>query len=162
MLKPNNNNGWDSKTLIPQILKLSEDIFQAIKVSIPPEWLTSDMTVAQLRVLLLLHTEGQSRMSSIASTLGVAVSTATGIIDNLVKKELVTRGADTEDRRVVICALSPQGQKIMNRIWALGQLQMEKLLRGLSPEQLEKAKEVAEFLLLNVKSKSTNSDKINR
>ena len=159
MLKPNNNEGQDSKTLIPQILKLSEDIFQAIKVSIPPEWLTSDMTVAQLRVLLLLHTEGQSRMSSIASTLGIAVSTATGIIDNLVKKELVTRGADPEDRRVVICALSPQGQETMNRIWALGRLQMEKLLHGLSSEQLEKAKEVAQFLLLNVKSRSLNSNK---
>jgi len=47
----------------------------------------TDMTVAQLRVLLLLQTEGQSRMSSIAGTLGIAVSTATGIIDNLVKKE---------------------------------------------------------------------------
>ena len=94
MLTPNNNKGRDSKTLVPQILKLSEDIFQAIKLSIPPEWLTSDMTVAQLRVLLLLHTEGPSRMSSIAATLGIAVSTATGIIDNLVKKELVTRGAD--------------------------------------------------------------------
>jgi hypothetical protein len=55
----------------------------------------------------------------------------------------------------VICALSPPGQEIINRIWAQGQSQMEKLLRGLSIEQLQKAKEVAEFLLLNVKSQST-------
>jgi DNA-binding MarR family transcriptional regulator len=150
MLKPNNNKEPDSKTLVPQILKLSEDIFQEIKLSIPPEWLTSDMTVAQLRVLLLLHTEGQSRMSSIASTLGIAVSTATGIVENLVKKELVTRGTDTEDRRVVICALSAQGQETINRIWALGQFQMEKLLHGLSVEDLKKAHEVAEILLRNV------------
>ena len=91
MSTPNNNENQDSKTLVTQILKLSEDIFQAIKLSIPPEWLSSDMTVAQLRVLLLLHTEGPSRMSSIATTLGIAVSTATGIIDNLVKKDLVIR-----------------------------------------------------------------------
>jgi len=157
MLKPNNGKEPDSKILVTHILKLSEDIFREIKLSVPPEWLTSDMTVAQLRVLLLLHAEGQSRMSSIASSLEIAVSTATGIMDNLVKKELVTRGADTEDRRVVICALSPQGQETINRIWALGQFQMEKLLRGLSPEQLAKAKEVAEFLLLNVKSQDVNS-----
>jgi DNA-binding MarR family transcriptional regulator len=151
MSTPNNVENQDSKTLVNQILKLSADIFQTIGLSIPPEWLASDMTVAQLRVLLLLHTEGQSRMSSIAGNLGIAVSTATGIIDNLVKKKLVKRSADIEDRRVVICALSPQGQEIINRMWAQGQLQMEKLLRGLSPEQLEKAKEVAEFLLVNVK-----------
>ena len=156
MLTPNYNTGIDSQTLIPQILKLSENIFHEIKLSIPPEWLTSDMTVAQLRVLLLLHTEGPSRMSSIAATLGIAVSTATGIIDNLVKKGLVTRRDDTEDRRVVICSLSVHGQQIINHMWALGQHQMEKLLRGLSTEQLEKAKEVAEFLLLNAQSQSGN------
>ena len=79
MLRPNNNKARDSKTLVRQILKLSADIFQAIKLRIPPEWLMSDMTVAQLRVLLFLYTDGQSRMSSIASSLGIAVSTATGV-----------------------------------------------------------------------------------
>ena len=152
---PKNNTVADSQTLVLQILKLSEDIFHEIKLSIPPEWLSSDMTVAQLRVLLLLHTEGQSRMSSIAANLGIAVSTATGIIDNLVKKKLVIRSADIEDRRVVICSLSPQGQEIISRMWALGRFQMEKLLRGLSPEQLQKAEEVAEFLLANVKLQGT-------
>jgi DNA-binding MarR family transcriptional regulator len=107
-------------------------------------------------VLLLLHTEGPSRMSSIAATLGIAVSTATGIIDNLVRKELVIRSADTEDRRVVICGLSPRGQAVINSIWIYGQLQMKKLLNGLSPEQLEKAKEVAEMLLANVKTQRVN------
>ena len=160
MLTTNNNRERYIETLISQILNLSEDIFQTIKLSLPPEWLTSDMTVAQLRVLLLLHTEGQSRMSSIASNLGIAVSTVTGITDNLVKKELVTRQDDPEDRRVVICSLSMKGQKIMNHIWIQGQLQMKKLLNGLSPEQLEKAKEVAEILLLNAKTQSSNSTKL--
>jgi DNA-binding MarR family transcriptional regulator len=155
MSSPNNNENSDSKTLVTQILKLSEDIFQTIKLGVPTEWLMSDMTVAQLRVLLLLHTEGETRMSTIASILGIAVSTATGIIDNLVKKELVTRSADIGDRRVVICALSPQGQEIINRIWAQGQFQMEQLLRGLTIEQLGKAKEVVEFLLVNVKLQGT-------
>jgi len=155
MSVPNNNERRNNKILIPQILEVSANIFHTMGLSIPPEWLSSDMTVAQLRVLLLLHTESETRMSSIASTLGIAVSTATGIIDNLVKKDLVIRSADTGDRRVVICALSPPGQEIINRIWAHGQSQMEKLLRGLSTEQLQKAKEVAGFLLLNVKSQST-------
>ena len=151
MSAPNNSQDQDNK-LVPQILRLSEEIFRAIKLSIPPEWLMTEMTVAQLRVLLLLHTEGETRMSTIAGTLGIAVSTATGIIDNLVKKELVTRSADSEDRRVVICTLSRQGQETMNSIWAQGRFHMERLLRGLTVEQLEKAKEVAEFLLLNTQS----------
>src|SRR5208283_998389 len=156
MLTPNINRKNDSKNLVKQILYASENIFQVMGITIPPEWLMTDMTVAQLRVLLLLHTEGPSRMSSIAATLGIAVSTATGIIDNLVRKELVIRSADTEDRRVVICGLSPRGQEIINSIWISGQLKMKKLLNGLSPEQLEKAKEVAEMLLANVKTQRVN------
>jgi DNA-binding MarR family transcriptional regulator len=98
-------------------------------------------------------------MSSIAGTLGIAVSTATGIIDNLVKKELVLRSADPEDRRVVICALSPLGQQTIDRIWTTGRLQMEKLLQGLNEEQLAKAKEVAEMLLINVQSQNPDNSK---
>ena len=157
MPEPNINKTKNSKILVKQILNASENIFQVMGITIPPEWLMTDMTVAQLRVLLLLHTEGPSRMSSIAGTLGIAVSTATGIIDNLVKKELVTRSADAEDRRVVICGLSPRGQEVINSIWIYGQLQMKKLLNGLSPEQLEKAREVADMLLMNVKTQSAKS-----
>jgi DNA-binding MarR family transcriptional regulator len=155
-MRPNNNREQDNEALISRILKLSEDIYRTIKLSVPPEWLTSDMTVAQLRVLLILHAEGPSQMSSIASSLGITVSTATGILDNLVRKELVIRGADPKDRRLVICTLSPQGQETINRMWTLGQSQMKKLLQGLSVEQLKKAEEVAEFLLANVMSKSNN------
>jgi DNA-binding MarR family transcriptional regulator len=155
-MKPNKTPGQDSETLVRHILKLAEDIYRAIKLIVPADWLTSDMTVAQLRVLLVLYTEGASRMSAIASSLDIAVSTATGIVDNLVKKGLVIRGADPEDRRLVICTLSPQGQETINRLWALGRFQIEKLLRGLSLEQLKKAAEVAEFLFGNVTSKSAN------
>ena len=159
MPETNINQVKDNKNLVTQILQVSENIFQVMGITIPPEWLMSDMTVAQLRVLLLLQTEGPSRMSSIAGTLGIAVSTATGIIDNMVKKELVTRSADVEDRRVVICGLSPKGQEIINRIWIYGQLQMKKLLNGLTPAQLEKTKEVADFLLRNAQLQSVNSNK---
>jgi DNA-binding MarR family transcriptional regulator len=118
-LKPIKTLEKDNKTLTHHILKLSEDIFQIIKFRVPPDWLTSGITVAQLRVLLILRTEGPSQMSSIASSLGIALPTATGIVDNLVRKELVTRGADPEDRRLVICKLSSKGQKTINRVWSL-------------------------------------------
>jgi len=142
-----------NETIIRHILKIAEDIYRTIKLSVPPEWLTSDMTVAQLRFLLLLYSEGPSQMSSIASSLGVAVSTATGIVDNLVKKGLVIRRADPQDRRLVICTLSPQGKETINRMWTLGRSQIKELLQGLSIEQLEKTSKVAEFLLDNVRAK---------
>jgi DNA-binding MarR family transcriptional regulator len=137
------------QALIQHILKLSEEIYNMLIPSLPREWLESDVTVAQLRVILVLHTEGPSRMSSIASAIGVALSTATGIVDHLVRKGLVLRDADPQDRRLVICKLSPEGQELANRLWTWGQSQIEKLLESLTAEQLQKAAEVTEFLHSN-------------
>src|SRR4030042_5939280 len=108
-------NNKEYQALLGQILKTAEEIFQGVRTIIPSEWLTSDITVAQLRVLLVLYTQGPSRMSTIASIVGVAISTATSIVDNLVKKGRVIRSDDPEDRRLVICSLSPEGQALITR-----------------------------------------------
>lgn len=150
------SNNKESRVLIKRILKLAEEIFREVKPIIPSEWLTSDVTVAQLRVLLVLYAQGSSRMSSIASRIGIAISTATSIVDNLVKKSLVVRSDVPEDRRLVICTLSPEGKKLINRLWMLGRAQIEKLLQGLTLEQLKKAVEVAGFILSSAQSNSTN------
>jgi len=136
--------------LVQYILKLSEDIYKKLTPGFPEEWLSSDLTVAQLRVLLILRTERSVKMSRIASNTGTALSTATGIVDNLIKKDLVIRDTDPNDRRVVICKLSPEGEKIMDKLWEMGQLQIKKLLDGLNLKKLGDAAKVAEFLLSNI------------
>jgi DNA-binding MarR family transcriptional regulator len=141
------------QALVRHILKLTAKIYDALKPNIPVEWLSSDLTVAQLRVLLVLHDSGPSRMSFIASVLNIALSTATGIMDNLVKKGLALREADLQDRRLVICKLSPEGQNLINGLWVSGQFQMERLLEGLTSEQLEKTADVALMLFDNISTK---------
>jgi DNA-binding MarR family transcriptional regulator len=140
----------DKKALVRQILELSEGIFKAIPLNIPAEWLSSDITVAQLRLLLVLQTQGPSRMSAIASALEIALPTATGVVDNLVRKGLVVREADAQDRRLVICKLSAEGQNLISRLWLSGQFQMERLFEGLTIEELGKAAAVARLLFDNV------------
>lgn len=145
----------EREELVQQILKLSEDIYNSIPLDIPGEWLESDLSVAQLRVLLVLQSQGPSRMSSIASVIGVTLPTVTGIVDNLVKKKLVIRENTPQDRRLVICKLSSRGQDLINKLWMSGRFQMENLLDGLTTEQLEKAHEVARILYENISRKSS-------
>jgi len=136
--------------LVRQILERAEDIYNMLSPGIPAEWFSSDLTVAQLRVLLVLHSAGPSRMSAIASVLDIALPTATGIVDKLVKKGLVIRETDNQDRRLVICRLSSAGQDSINRLWTSSQFQMERLLEGLNEEELERAAEVADMLFNNL------------
>jgi DNA-binding MarR family transcriptional regulator len=142
------------RELVAEILKIAEDIVGVVPMGIPLEYLNSDMTIAQLRILLVLQTQGPSRMGSIASITGVTLPTATGVVENLVRKELVIREKDPQDRRLVICKLSPEGQELINKLWTSGRFQMENLLEGLTVEQLEKAREVARILLENAVRKA--------
>jgi DNA-binding MarR family transcriptional regulator len=148
----------DEAGLVKEILELSGDIFDAMSPDIPEEWLSLDLTLAQLRVLLVLRAQGPCRMSDIAAVLGIALSTATGIVDNLVRKELAVRETEPQDRRLVICRLSDQGQELINRLWMSGQFQIGRLLEGLTRTQLEKAADVARMLLANL-SRKTLGDK---
>jgi len=143
--------------LVKIILELSGNIFNAMSPDIPAEWLSIDLTLAQLRVLLVLKAQGSRKMSAIAAVLGIALPTATGIVDNLVRKGFAVREADPQDRRLVICKLSRQGQELINRLWTSGEFHIERLLEGLMPQQLEKAADVAQMLFDNL-SRKTDGD----
>ena len=51
-------------------------------------------------------------MNELASALDVSMSRATGLIDRLVDKDLVSRWPDPEDRRSVLCTLTEQGMEL--------------------------------------------------
>ncbi len=85
-------------------------------------------------------------MSSLAAAARVVPSSATGIVDNLVGRGLVSREDDPRDRRRVICQLSPEGQAMIDSLWTWGRSQVEKLLTGLDENQLEYACEVTESI----------------
>ena len=145
-----------SQELTRRLLGLSDKIYRSLEPGIPHErlsmWLSSDLTVAQLRVLLLLHTEGPMRMSAVATHLGIALSTATGFVDKLVAKDMVVREDDPEDRRLVICRLTEKGSKLSSDLWDFGRAQIERLLNGLTEEQLRQAVQMVEMLYANLSS----------
>jgi DNA-binding MarR family transcriptional regulator len=135
--------------MVRNIMHIVEEIYQAIGPAVPEEWLSSDITVTQLRLLLILQASGPIRMSDIASRLKVTLPTATIVVDGLVRRSLVQRESNPQDRRVVICKLSPEGQTLIKKLWGSGQAVIEKLLEGLTSEELQITTEVAELLYHN-------------
>lgn len=80
-------------------------------------WQGLDMTMPQIKTLILLEHMGQLRMGAIAGYLGSGLSTTTTIVDRLVKKQLVQRDSDPSDRRVVICELTSEGCEATEMFW---------------------------------------------
>ncbi len=133
--------------LIESILQLTDRAFRQLLPMVPKEWLRLDLTMPQLKVVLLLFISGPSRMSEIASALGVSLATATGVVDRLVERDILTREGDPGDRRVVLCRLSEKGGELMSGLWQLSRDQAGELMRSLAIPKLLLITESLEVLL---------------
>ncbi len=142
--------GQNRESLIHRLLELVEAMYDLLTPTLSLDQVASDVTVAQLRVLLVLRSGGPSPMSSLAASARVVPSSATGIVDNLVGRGLVLRQADPKDRRRVICRLSSEGQAMVDGLWKWGRYQIGKMLERMSDEQLENACEVTETIYSSV------------
>jgi DNA-binding MarR family transcriptional regulator len=76
--------------------------FRAIQISQGRHpWLLLDMTMAQLKAMMLLTQSGGLRSRELADGLDIAPSAATPLVDRLVDQKLARREADPEDRRII-------------------------------------------------------------
>jgi DNA-binding MarR family transcriptional regulator len=141
----------EKEKMIDHITNIASEIFREVQLGVPPELLSADITLAQLRVLLVLRMGGPRRMSAIAGELGVSLPTVTGVVDKLVTKGFVSRQPDDGDRRVVIALLSDAGSKLTEKIWEMGRFKLADLLEKLDEKDLRKAAEVTDTLLARVK-----------
>jgi DNA-binding MarR family transcriptional regulator len=124
------------EALVENILQLTDKVFRQLLPILPMEWIHLNLTISQLKVVLLLFITGHSRMSDIASELGVSLATATGVVDRLVERNLLIRNGDPDDRRVVLCQLSNDGEKIIRDLWQLSQKRAGDLMIALDTQQL--------------------------
>jgi len=64
-------------------------------------WLLLDMTMAQLKAVMLLVQSDGLRSRELADGLGIAPSAATPLVDRLVNQRLARREPDPQDRRII-------------------------------------------------------------
>ncbi|MFI7545813.1 MarR family winged helix-turn-helix transcriptional regulator [Actinoplanes sp. NPDC049599] len=97
----------------------------------------SQLTMPQLKILMLLHRLGDTSGRELAGLLGVSLATMSGMVDRLVAHSLVTRAEDPHDRRVRRITLSTTGAQMMADIITAGTEKQDRLLRRLSPTELQ-------------------------
>lgn len=73
------------------------------------------VSTTQLRALMLLHDIGPVNLSFLAERLGVAISSASRLVDRLAASGHVERTVPSHSRREVLLTLSPAGRRIVRR-----------------------------------------------
>ena len=139
--------GKPNEEMVEHVLDLANRVFRELLPIIPTEVLKFDLTMPQLKVVLLLYLNGPMRMSDIASSLGVTLATATGVVDRLVERDTVLREDDPNDRRVVLCKLSEKGEDLTGVLWRSARERARELLAAMSVSRLQMLNEALEALL---------------
>ncbi|TMR19216.1 MarR family transcriptional regulator [Nonomuraea zeae] len=97
---------------------------------------TSNLTMRQLKVVMLLSISGSASGQDLAHALGVGLGTVTGIVDRLVAHGLVSRHEDPQDRRVRRAELTPAGAALIEEINNAGMEHYQRIMDHLDTETL--------------------------
>lgn len=92
---------------------------------------------SQVYLLRLLDRRGPLSMSEMANSLGVTMSACTALVDRAVQADLVERKRDSNDRRVVIVAVSQAGEQILVQIRRTRAQILARYLARLEPDEIE-------------------------
>lgn len=96
-----------------------------------------DLTQVQLSCIRFTHHHPEASVGTIADGLGVSAAAAAKLIDRLVKKDLLTREVDPQDRRVLKIKVTPEGQKLLKSICSLETEFFTTILKRMPPDSLE-------------------------
>jgi len=95
----------------------------------------ADLNAADLAAIALLGEAGTLKNREVAARLGVAPTTATSILDRLVRKGFVRRARSEIDRRIVEVDLSDAGSAFFARLRARQLQNCRSMLAALGEEE---------------------------
>lgn len=92
------------------------------------------ITVPQLRVLVLLSARGPMNLSAVARHLDVNPSNASRTCDQLVASGRVSREPDAQDRRLTVLRLTPDGTRFVEGILTARRRLFEEVVSQMSAD----------------------------
>lgn len=124
------------RALVDEAIQVYSELVRAMQAQTTPDWLTLDLTMAQLKTLLVLAFEGRVTIGKLAERLGVGLPTASHLTERLVQAGLAERLEDVDDRRRTLARLSPRGSELIARLRQGRREQLHTHLSQLTLEEL--------------------------
>jgi len=128
----------DRVAAIQRIIGCAGSLFHNVNPARDRAWLTVDLTMPQVKALICVSKNPHGATSGeIARSLGVGLSTVTGIVDRLAEQHLVSRKEDSDDRRITRVLATEQGARIVDELVRYRTEMINEILARLDAEQLE-------------------------
>lgn len=94
-----------------------------------------DVTLTQYRTLVVLASQGPQSLAGLATSVGVTPATATRMCDRLIRKGLIRRKSESDDRRQLRLSLSKSGRELIAAVTQRRRAEIAQVLTAITPEQ---------------------------
>ena len=102
------------------------------------ESVSDEVTLPQLRTLVVVSLQGPQTVSSLADRLDVHASTMTRMCNRLVTRTLVARKPSALDRREVVIELTVQGQGLVDAVMDRRRREIDAVVGRMSPDDRDR------------------------
>ena len=99
-----------------QVMEIMPLIFKEFSRRKDNDLSRGKISCSQMVALDLVSRNSQVHMKDIALQLGIQMSSATALIQRLIRQKMLKRHHDEEDRRLVWVTITPRGRKVVNHI----------------------------------------------
>ncbi|MFC5819815.1 MarR family winged helix-turn-helix transcriptional regulator [Nonomuraea harbinensis] len=93
------------------------------------------VTLSQFRMLVVLATQGETKLVTMADLLNVNPSTAMRMADRLAAADLIVREVNPLNRRESLMRLTPEGLHVVDEVTARRRAEIGTIVARMSPEQ---------------------------
>ncbi len=100
--------------LADEVVRAYLELGDALRVAMLPDWIVADLTIAQLKALVLLIYHGPLAVSELARLLKVGNPAASILVQQLVDQAYVERSEDAHDRRRTLVCATAQGTELIS------------------------------------------------
>lgn len=114
-----------------------------------------DISMEQFLVMIFLWQQDGRTQQELARLTSKDKASVTRLIDGLVRRNLVKRISSRRDRRNKLIFLTDKGKTIQPGCYADGQRNREKLIKGISRENLEITRQTMLKMIENLQSNSS-------
>jgi DNA-binding MarR family transcriptional regulator len=108
----------------------------------------SGLTFAQMKTIVNLQApDAEATVSALTEQLGISAASASRAADGLVRKKLVSRVEDADDRRVKRLALTAKGRRLADRIISARLAGLEEFTSSLEADERRKLESALDALM---------------
>jgi DNA-binding MarR family transcriptional regulator len=126
----------ERERIVREIQTLNGAMEETVMAALLQNLLSMDLTIQQLRVLMVLVTAKEGATGrGLSESFGVSMASMSGVLDRLVAHGVAERSADPDDQRVRRLRATPLGASVVRRLMVARPFR-DDILMGLPMEDL--------------------------